>query len=196
MKIAFDLDNSIVNFNQFLSEVCLLKFGKTFDPKQMQSTRARIPGVSDRRMEKLAFSPFIFRNAPIIDPNIPSILKELHQTWGCEIVIITHRYQYPEIVEDTHWWLSQYKIHYDWIAFTQEKQDICLANRIPIIVDDHPKVVHKCAAAGIKVFVPPHSYNQTVYGDSDFYKNIHRLPSHNWLYLLEQIKIEIEKRRT
>ena len=89
-------------------------------------------------------------------------VKELQRK--LPIVFMTRR-DGPDAWKQTRWWLERqgieepliYRIHSG-----EEKHEVCAKLGISVIIDDSPKVVEQCLAAGMKVIMPAYEYNSHV----------------------------------
>ena len=75
--------------------------------------------------------------------------------------------------EQTMQWLRQHKIYEPLLIGIrpgEEKPELCAKLGISVIIDDSPKVVIQCLAAGMKVVMPSYEYNNYVLPHPKLYR--------------------------
>ena len=171
MRIGIDVDNCLANFDDVLLKT-YLQHDKVLrntgiineNPEYIRS------GMFDwtAEEEQSFYHANIENVAKQLQPlrNAPAFIKRLKAD-GHEIYIITGRNngEYRDPLELTTTWLNQHQIVYDQLILTNAfdkhaKTEVCLANKIDIMIEDSIKTSLDLRAHGIKVLTMNTRYNQ------------------------------------
>jgi len=135
--VAIDLDGVLGNIALQLvrfsaAEYRLRLQQKTFTSENIETCTP----ISQQQLHKLFESPTFFRTMPPIRG--ASKWVSVLQSRGSKISIITDRFWYEGIQEDTIEWLRSYQIPYDTIAFARKvaKQDFVKDLKIDWFIED------------------------------------------------------------
>ncbi len=152
MRIGIDIDGVLTDIEQwqfdYISKYYFEEYGKTISNPRGFFTNEIYNSTfeEDNNVWEITMKEYV-KEPPRKFAN--EIIKKLKDK-GNEIYIITARcvglsnldkYQMEIIVKD---WLKKYNIYYDKIIFSPEdKLEICLENKIDIMIDDSPINVTK-----------------------------------------------------
>jgi len=189
MKIGIDIDNVISNFNDTLLEEYLKH------DKELRNSGI----INENEYIRKMFDWSVEEETSFYTNNIERIAKELNVIDGAKeyidkiksegnlIYIITGRNngEYSDPINMTKDWLKKFDIYYDELIFTnaydkKSKADICVKNKIDIMIDDSIGMCINCINRGIKTFLMDTKYNRKV--------DISRV--HNWKEIYEVIKLK------
>ena len=92
--------------------------------------------IRQEQLHRLFENPEFFRSLPVV-PGARKSLLTLRAA-GCAIHIVTDRFWYGEIDEDTMNWLVRHRIPFDSVAFARkaEKQDVARRLKIDWFIED------------------------------------------------------------
>lgn len=198
MRIGIDIDGVLTNLEQWQ-----LDYGSKFYYERYKSRINNYKGyetteifMDDTKKDDEFWNEY-FKEYSINTPvrNFASeVIKKLKDE-GNEIFIITargsflshssHIMSFEENKKTVIKWLEKNAIYYDEIVFSQEdKLQICLANKIDIMIEDKPKNVNSISTR-LPVICYHASYNENCSGE-----NIKRC--YSWYDIYAQIQ-EIDK---
>lgn len=197
MKIGIDIDNVISNFDDTLLNEYLKH------DKQLRNTGIINKNVYFRNgmfdwseeEEKNFYTKNIEKFAKKFKPinNSAYYINKLKQD-GHEIYIITGRDngEYSNPYQMTVDWLEKYNIPYDKLILTnaynsKEKADICVDNKVDIMIDDSTKICEEIYKTTTKVLIMTTPYNKQT-------KTITRV--NNWKEIYEYISNFKNKNKT
>jgi uncharacterized HAD superfamily protein len=92
--------------------------------------------IRQEQLHRLFENREFFRSLPVVSGARKSLLTL--QATGCAIHIVTDRFWYPEIHEDTTNWLLRHRIPFDSVVFARkaEKQDVARRLKIDCFIED------------------------------------------------------------
>lgn len=171
MKIGIDVDNCISNFDDTLLKE-YLKHDKELRNAGIVNENAEYlrRGMFDwtEEEEKSFYNANIEEFAKKLKPieESANYIKKLKED-GHEIYIITGRNngEYTNPYQLTEEWLKRYHIVYDKLILTNaydkhEKTEVCLENKIDLMIEDSIKTSLDLIKNGIKVYTMNTRYNQ------------------------------------
>lgn len=171
MRIGIDIDNVISNFNETLLNE-YIEHDKTLRNTGIIDNNAYIRKMFDWSEEE---------ENTFYKDNIEKIAKKLNiidgakeyidkiKSEGNSIYIITGRDngEYSDPIGMTKEWLAKFDVYYDELLFTNAyekkgKAEICLKNKIDIMIDDSISMCTNCISSGIKTFIMDTEYNRRI----------------------------------
>ena len=171
MRIGIDIDNCISNFDDTLLKE-YLKHDKKLrntgiinkNPEYFRKGMFDWTEEEESNFYHANIENFAKKLKPIEDS--PYYIKKLKED-GNEIYIITGRNngEYENPLKITEEWLKKYDIVYDQLILTDAydkhaKTQICLENKIDLMIEDSIKISLDLINNGIKVFTMNTRYNQ------------------------------------
>lgn len=171
MRIGIDIDNCISNFNDTLLKE-YLKHDKELrntgiindNPEYLRKGMFDWTEEEESNFYNENIENFAKQFKPIEDS--PYYIKKLKED-GHEIYIITGRNngEYKDPYKLTEEWLDKYGIVYDKLIFTNaykvyEKTEVCIKDKIDLMIEDSTKISLDLINNGIKVFTMNTRYNQ------------------------------------
>lgn len=171
MKIGIDIDNCISNFNDTLLKE-YLKHDKELrnngiineNPEYLRKGMFDWTVEEEKSFYETNIEAFAQKLRPI--KNSQKYIKKLKED-GHEIYIITGRDngEYTDPYRLTKDWLKKYNIIYDKLIFTNAydkhaKTEVCLENKIDIMIEDSTQISLDLIENGIKAFTMNTRYNR------------------------------------
>ncbi len=169
MRIGIDIDNVLSNFNEVLLND-YINHDKELRNNGIIKNNVYIRDIFDwtQDEEQQYYHDNIERLANLFKPikDCSKYIKELRDK-GHYICIISGRdnREYSDPYNMTIEWLKKYAIEYDKLILTnaynvQEKADVCIENKIDLMIDDSIKVCEKCLKNNINSLLFNTDYNQ------------------------------------
>ena len=174
MKLGFDIDNVISDFNgalmkEYLAHDKEINGGGIVNADAWYITRGmfswpqdEVQRFYDDNIERIA------RDLPVIDGAREGIARLRRE--GHEIYLITGRDngEYSDPRRMTEEWLKRSGIEYDGIFYTNAykneqhgKAEICLENGIELMIDDSPHICRDCIEKGVPTVIVDTPFNRT-----------------------------------
>ena len=183
MKIGIDIDDTITNTCEFMTEYVSSYFGVTKEYLTQNNIYYFNLPLEFKDKEK-DFYLFIFEskllNIPVKE-NAKEVINKLKEE-GNEIIIITARendvYNNPFI--STKEQLEYYGINYDKLICTKEKRKACVEENIDVFIDDSMRNVNSVKDVVKNVYLFTSPYNKK------FYVSFKRID--NWIQFYELLK--------
>lgn len=162
MTIGLDIDDTMTNSSQLIAKYAKEYF--TSYNTEMISTILHAEKIEGELLEFYnKYLPKMMENYELKE-NVQEVIKRL-RLQGHKIIIVTARgYTVQEgLIEITKKYLEKYNIKVDDIIFrTLYKNEICVNNKVDIMVDDSISVLEKVKKSGIKALLFTSSNNQHI----------------------------------
>lgn len=160
-KIGVDIDGVISDIAKHIIDYAAQKFGCVIPPEQITSDRMEnCTNLSAEQLISIFQNPEFFRTLPLIS-STRDWLNEASRK-GSEIVLMTDRFWYSGIEEDTRCWLGTHQIPFDVLEFTRRAQKAERARElaIRIFLEDQLSNANMLAEVCERVFLLDRTYNQ------------------------------------
>jgi uncharacterized HAD superfamily protein len=116
--------------------------------------------VSKEQLTQIFCTPRFFQTLPVLSSASESLVRLKASNW--RIVLVTDRFWYPGIKNDTLEWLRKHNFSFDSLHFIRkvEKANFARDSSIPIFIEDQLSNANGLARVCDKVFLIDRSYNQ------------------------------------
>ena len=143
-SVGIDVDGVLADLNSAVCQLVNGRYGLQLTKADIThwDAVAQLAGMSGNQYTRLMDE--VWRNWQSIqseEPNIPSLLKQLHRR-GMTVVIITKRSQAS--IGDVVAWLDHQRMDYDELVVIRDRHK--LEYPIDILVDDSPKAAERAGA--------------------------------------------------
>jgi uncharacterized HAD superfamily protein len=116
--------------------------------------------LSVEQLQQIFSTSEFFKTLPVLNSASTS-LKQLRQS-GLEIVLMTDRFWYPEIQQDTLTWLKKSRIPFDSVRFVRKSKKAEEARKLDLrlFIEDQLSNANALAQVCERVFLVNRPYNQ------------------------------------
>jgi uncharacterized HAD superfamily protein len=159
-KIGIDIDGVISDIAGHVIDYASQMFECLIAPQQITSDRMETcTDLSGEQLTSIFRTPEFWRTLPLI-PTTREWLREISQmNW--EIVLMSDRFWYPAIEDDTRTWLTKHDIPFDLLEFARraEKAQRSRDLGIRVFIEDQLSNANMLADVCEKVFLLDRTYN-------------------------------------
>lgn len=161
MKIALDIDDTIINTYEFLLDR-MVEFYKVDKNYLLVNNYSYVNMPEEFKLKETKFIQEMFEhklNQITIKENAKKNINKLYEQ-GNEIYLITARQNFKDLYNSTYYQMKNYGIKFTKLICTINKKEACIQNNIDIFIDDSLRNVESVKDFVKRVFIFESSLNK------------------------------------
>ncbi len=170
-RIGVDIDGVISDIARHIIDYSAREFACLIAPEQISSDRMETcTELTQEQLIIIFTDPKFWKTLPVV-PSSHEWLRRIRE-FGWEVILVTDRFWYPQIEEDTRDWLASNDIPFDDLEFARRAEKPTRARDLGItmFVEDQLSNANTLAEVCETVFLVDRTYNQ-----GSTASNVHRI---------------------